>query len=197
MAKSIERKKNDKRQSIMSAAYEFFLSKGIHKTSIDDIVKKANVAKGTFYLYFKDKPDLMQQLSVNMTSNILLDAYKKVKDNPKDDYTENVILFVDYIIEYFKSHKIVLKLIERNFSWPIVKDKLNKKQDNELFTEMVNSFLNHPHKADFSTEDTYKYLYSIIVLCVSICYSSIINNQPDTIENMKPVLYDIISKILK
>lgn len=37
------------------AAFALFTQKGINDTSISDIAKKANMAKGTFYLYFKDK----------------------------------------------------------------------------------------------------------------------------------------------
>ncbi len=196
MDKPINIKKRNKRQSIMDAALGFFTLKGIHKTSIDDIVNEAHVAKGTFYLYFKDKPDLMQQISVNIISRIMLDAYRQVKAAPEADFTDNVILFVDYIIEYFKTHKLVLKLIERNFSWPIAKDKMDHESDNELFSGMVDSFLNHPYSDEVSREQSYKYLYSIIMLCVSVCYSSIINEEPDTIDNMKPVLYDIIAKVL-
>ncbi|MEG2074596.1 MAG: TetR/AcrR family transcriptional regulator, partial [Angelakisella sp.] len=48
-----EAKKNEKREKLERAGYDLFLSKGIHDTSIDDIVKGASVAKGTFYLYFK------------------------------------------------------------------------------------------------------------------------------------------------
>ena len=43
----------------MDAGYDLFITKGINNTVIDDIVKKAGVAKGTFYLYFKDKYDLV------------------------------------------------------------------------------------------------------------------------------------------
>ncbi len=33
------------------------LQYGIKKTTVDDIVNEANIAKGTFYLYFKSKED--------------------------------------------------------------------------------------------------------------------------------------------
>ena len=43
---------------LYDAAYELFTSNGVHNTVIDDIVKSAGVAKGTFYLYCKDKYSL-------------------------------------------------------------------------------------------------------------------------------------------
>ncbi len=54
----IDKNKQLKRQSLLETAFMLFTTKGIHKTSISDIVENAGVAKGTFYLYFKDKYDI-------------------------------------------------------------------------------------------------------------------------------------------
>ena len=51
----LDEKKKKKREALLEAAYELFTSTGVFDTSISDIVKKAEMAKGTFYLYFKDK----------------------------------------------------------------------------------------------------------------------------------------------
>ena len=48
-------KKKLKKDALLNTAFDLFTSQGINKTSISDIVEKAGVAKGTFYLYFKDK----------------------------------------------------------------------------------------------------------------------------------------------
>ena len=46
--------KRRKRESLLNNAFELFTQKGITDTTISDIVEKAGVAKGTFYLYFQD-----------------------------------------------------------------------------------------------------------------------------------------------
>lgn len=58
----IEDKKKLKLDALLDSAFSLFITKGIEKTSVSDITKKAKVAKGTFYLYFK----------INMISMILL-----------------------------------------------------------------------------------------------------------------------------
>ena len=55
MREPMESRKEQKRQSLLDAAYALFTEKGVAKTSVDEIVRGANVAKGTFYLYFHDK----------------------------------------------------------------------------------------------------------------------------------------------
>ena len=62
MSETIDTKKEAKKSSLLQAALDLFLEKGVSKTSISEIAERANVAKGTFYLYFKDKDALLEQL---------------------------------------------------------------------------------------------------------------------------------------
>ncbi len=49
----------NKRQQILKAALEVFKTKGYANTSITDIAKQADIGKGTLYLYFKNKEELL------------------------------------------------------------------------------------------------------------------------------------------
>jgi AcrR family transcriptional regulator len=51
-----------RREELMDAAQALFLGKGFGATSVDEIVRAADVAKGTFYFYFKTKDDVLQAL---------------------------------------------------------------------------------------------------------------------------------------
>jgi AcrR family transcriptional regulator len=48
-----------KRRAILQAGYQLFLHHGYKKTTIDDVAKKSRVAKGTVYLYFANKAELL------------------------------------------------------------------------------------------------------------------------------------------
>lgn len=52
-------KKGQKRLSILQAAIPMFAASGYHKTSMDDLASAVGVAKGTLYLYFPKKIDLL------------------------------------------------------------------------------------------------------------------------------------------
>ena len=54
--------KEDKRRDIASAARDLFANYGFRAVSMDRIAEKAVVAKGTLYLYFKDKESLFEYL---------------------------------------------------------------------------------------------------------------------------------------
>lgn len=48
-----------KRERIIKSAMELFNTQGFHKTKIEEITKSAGIGKGTFYLYFKNKNELV------------------------------------------------------------------------------------------------------------------------------------------
>jgi AcrR family transcriptional regulator len=48
----------EKRERILKAALALFLRRGFDATTMDDVAAKAQIAKGTLYLHFKDKADL-------------------------------------------------------------------------------------------------------------------------------------------
>lgn len=57
MSKIIDKEK--KKEKIALASIQLFLKKGFIQTSIDEIAKSAKVAKGTIYLYFKNKEEII------------------------------------------------------------------------------------------------------------------------------------------
>ena len=70
MGERVEEKKKQKQEALLMSAFELFTSKGINNTSISDIAKQAKMAKGTFYLYFKDKYDIRDRLIANKASRL-------------------------------------------------------------------------------------------------------------------------------
>jgi AcrR family transcriptional regulator len=51
-----------RRQAIIEAAMDEFIARGYAATRLDDVAKRAGVAKGTIYLHFEDKEALFQEL---------------------------------------------------------------------------------------------------------------------------------------
>jgi AcrR family transcriptional regulator len=63
-------KANDKADLLMKAALEVFLEKGFHPTRIEDIIARAKVGKGTFYLYYKNKEEVVDRCMENFRTEI-------------------------------------------------------------------------------------------------------------------------------
>ncbi len=52
----------ERRQAIIDAALDEFIARGFTATRLDDVAKRAGVAKGTIYLHFKDKESMFEEL---------------------------------------------------------------------------------------------------------------------------------------
>lgn len=192
--------KNDKKllkeNKIFNAAFELFSQKGLNKTAIDDIVNKAGVAKGTFYLYFKDKYDIFDKIIIRKCSDILEEAIESSKNAEFKDFIQEIIYISDYIIEYFKNNRLLLKLMGKNISFGLFR-KAVENDDSPIIKNAVKYFYVKSKDNNLNTDDIAKTLFIIIELVSSVTYSSIIMNEPDSIDNMKPFLFKNIRKILE
>jgi len=52
-----------RKNEILEVAQNLFIEYGYKKTSVEQIITKLNIAKGTFYYYFKSKADLLEALA--------------------------------------------------------------------------------------------------------------------------------------
>lgn len=194
VSEKLENKKMQKRLNLENAAYQLFTTKGIQETSISDIVSLANVAKGTFYLYYKDKADLLGKLIINHSARVLMEAMLFAR-NRHEDFIERIIIITDYIIEYFKKDKALLSVINKNFSWSLVINHMNSSESKELNT-LFNEYNRNLKERGYSPQEAEQLLFLIVDLIGVACYSAILNNQPATIDELKPTLFLAIRKIL-
>ncbi len=54
--------RNARRAQVLRHAKRIFARKGYHRTNVADIIARARIARGTFYLYFQNKKDLFEEL---------------------------------------------------------------------------------------------------------------------------------------
>ena len=104
----IEIKKENKRKDLLNAAFDLFISKGFHNTSIADIVGKAGIAKGTFYLYFKDKTDIRNRLISSKATQLFQNACLKLNQTSLTRLDEQFIFLTDEILRALKQDTSLL-----------------------------------------------------------------------------------------
>lgn len=59
---AVRQTREQRQAQILEAACDLFVTKGYHATTVDDIVGRVQVARGTFYLYFPDKRAVLSAL---------------------------------------------------------------------------------------------------------------------------------------
>lgn len=191
-----ENKKLKKEKNLYESAYELFEAKGVNDTSIDDIVKKAGVAKGTFYLYFSSKYDIIDRIILKKSSAVIKQAVQLTLSKQFKSFEEEIIYFIDYVIEYFRDNKRLLRVIHKNLSWGLFRKALANPEQNAEMNNIKNFLMKLIGKENVSKEEFEKNLFMVIELTGAVCYSSIILEEPDNIDAMKPALFKIIRKML-
>jgi len=53
--------RQERRAQVLRHAKRIFARKGYHRTNIADIIARARIARGTFYLYFQNKRDIFEE----------------------------------------------------------------------------------------------------------------------------------------
>lgn len=185
----ITKKKNEKYTKILDTALGLFEKNGTHLVSIDEIVKGAGVAKGTFYLYFKDRYDLISTLIIEKASkymSLLSDEYE-----PRDfgDVSTSVRHYIEYLSDFLQKNKTLCILIEKNLNTCVnavaqTKEGPIKELYEKIFSELIN--------CGAAEAEARAKLYLYIELIVSSCCNAIIREAPYTIEELKPHLCQII-----
>ena len=194
---TVEGKKQEKRRALLDAAYELFLERGTAKTSVEDITSRAKVGKGTFYLYFQDKGAVMQALLGRVSYQLLNDACLAVEQHPSCPTLPH---------RWCSSSTISSRLcgrtcwccgfLERNFVWPGLDQIEASREAEPLMRKLLAIVLSSPEMAGRSEREVYQRITALGSMCMSVCYSSILEGKPDNIDAMKPVLYDIIRRAL-
>ena len=200
MSGKVAENKRQKKEALLENALELFLSKGLQETSIADIAKKAGVAKGTFYLYFKDKVDLRNILIAHEASKLFEKATSKLElssDRWKSmDFEEQMVTVIDHIINELAADKRLLTFISKNLSWGYFKFALlnNRLEEDVDFYQIFESMISN---ANYQIKDPEIMIFLIIELVSATVYSCILYEEPVSVEEIKPYLYDSIRGIVR
>ncbi|HEY8462875.1 MAG TPA: TetR/AcrR family transcriptional regulator [Bacillota bacterium] len=109
-----------RRLEILDAAMSLFSQKGFERTTVDEIASRAKIAKGTVYLYFKNK----EHIFLSIIEKGLIDLHNLFAEiNPGKDYLRQIRDFIYYNLEYVEAHREFYRLF--------LKERLNVKLLNE------------------------------------------------------------------
>ena len=75
----ISKSPEERKKEILDVAEELFTTKGYAETTINDILRKIGIAKGTFYYYFKSKEDLFREMARSCVSASLAEGEEFVR----------------------------------------------------------------------------------------------------------------------
>ena len=175
-------KKALKQNALMESAFELFTKKGFGNTSISEIAEKAEVAKGTFYLYFKDKYDLRSRITAHKAEQVLKRAWVESGITEDMSFEDKLLGLISRTMDILAEDRLLATFLVKNFGY----STLSKSGLLEEAIAMTGGAYRDPEIM----------LYLILELTGSASYSAIVNSEPVNIEELKPHLLKAISAIL-
>jgi len=83
MSPAVAEPKQERRQQILGAAKQVFADAGYHGASINAIIERAQIARGTFYLYFESKSAVFSSILDQAMADLRRHMHRIEVDNPK------------------------------------------------------------------------------------------------------------------
>lgn len=191
----IDENKKKKKDALLNTAYELFTTKGINSTAISDIVEKAGVAKGTFYLYFKDKYDIKNKLVVHKARELFHSAGNSLVASGIHGLEDQLIYIIDHVINTLMENKPLLNFISKNLVMGALRSTLITGENSD--SDIYDRFLELVENDDYSYSDIDVMLFTIVELAGSTAYNSILYEEPLPFEEYKPFLYRSVRLIIK
>jgi AcrR family transcriptional regulator len=101
-----------RRADLIDAALRLFTEKGLEETAVSDIVAAAGVAQGTFYLYFESKADLVNQVVVHISGQIV-EGVERLADEPGPGAIEKLLVMRDRLLSVVSDDTALLAFFHR------------------------------------------------------------------------------------
>ena len=147
--------KTEIKERIIQSAIECFSKYGLDKTTMEEVAQKADLSKGTLYLYFKSKEDLFYVICDN-NLKVLKEQLSQIlaTTKTKEDLVSNVEQF------YENFHRTEKRENEKIFCEIIAESARNPKLQKMLYEQRVKTFnvvreyLDHQMEKGFFRKDT-------------------------------------------
>jgi TetR/AcrR family transcriptional regulator, fatty acid metabolism regulator protein len=159
---------SDTKQKLLQVSKDLITRKGFRNVAISDICRKCDVAKGTFYIYFESKRDIVMEILNDLTIEFLHDF------NWNDNLSANELLY-DFHTKYMElvvksgvnfTRECFICIIEQ-----VVYGKVDKFAHQYIFERIIKHGINRGEYTDLKIE-IYSRNYMLMIYSLFIDWCS-------------------------
>ncbi len=190
-------KKLEKKMKIIDTAFSLFREHTVSATAVDDIVKGAGIARGTFYLYFKDKSDLLEQIILYKSTEYMKTVLRKTLSESilsENDFFDMARLFLNCYIDFLIDNKEILPVMNKNLSSCI--KNLPDFYDSEIgiiYSRLITNMVS----MGYTPENAHITAFIIVDMTGNVCSDAILHEKPYPIEKIRDTVVNSAITILK
>ncbi len=145
------KKINNKYNKILEAAVKVFADQGFFQATISQIAKKAGVADGTIYLYFKNKDDILVQIFEVKTKQVFA-RFKKEVDKA-DDALGKLRNLIRIHLEEFQNNRDMAIVYQVETHQKSRKAEEQIKEMSKMYMDIVADIIEHGQKEGIIHKD--------------------------------------------
>ncbi|AAU17975.1 MULTISPECIES: TetR/AcrR family transcriptional regulator [Bacillus] len=133
-------KRNERQMRILEAAVDMFGEKGYASTSTSEIAKRAGVAEGTIFRYYKTKKDLLFAVVMptltKFAAPFFVQAFaKEIFKSEYESYEELLRVVIHNRFEFAKKHFPMIKILIQEVPFqPELKNEIQQLVETELLS---------------------------------------------------------------
>lgn len=107
----MDRRQRKTRKAILNACISLIEEKDFAKITVNDIANRADINRGTFYLHFLDKYDMMESFEMEMIEKIEEAIVKNLPEKPSNiDFIETRYDTLVQLLSSFEENKDLMRL---------------------------------------------------------------------------------------
>lgn len=193
----------EKRLKLINAIKDEFTRVPFSEVSINKIIKKAEISRGSFYQYFEDKDDMLDFIISNYKDDFFKKAINIIKDKNGDIFESFKELF-NVMLEIASKAK-VSKFVKHIFSDVKIVEKFldeeNKENNDRLILEEIMPKVNL-NILNIKNEEDFKRIVEILVAVTKNSYMKVFMNlseietvKKDYFEKLEFLKYGLLKKI--
>jgi len=177
-------------QEILAATRRLMDRGGVDAITMDEIAQAAGVAKGTIYLYFQSKNELIQALLSQVGESIALDleALLDKPDSPREKLERVVILLLDYVEQESVLFPVYLQELVRSRSSREPRSPLLKDLEERIVGLLNRLFVEGIAQKQFIPTDPRLLSYLLKGLVRAVGYYHMTTDQKNVIKEALPVI---------
>ena len=137
------------------------------------------------------------RLIARTAGRLFLAAHKELEKADIPSFEDKIIFIIDYVIGKLENNKPTLRFISKNLSWGVFRQAITKNEDNEELSGIDYFRLLIEKNPSVRVRNPEVMIFLIAELASASCYSTILENEPVSFEELKPELYDAIRAIIR
>lgn len=185
---------DERKNEVLDAAERLFHSKGYEKCTVNDILKEVNIAKGTFYYYFKSKEEVLDAVVLRYTDIVIIRVNEILAKNDMSPEEKLMRAFMAMQINEKASEDMLDELHKSENAL------LHQKTLSQVVTAMVPALVKiieeGNEKKIWKCKYPLQYMQIFLAASLTLTDEGIFELDDDSKENMMPALISILEKMI-